>query len=257
MRNDLDFLQGTWAVAELAMEGQTLSGAMLDNARVEISGNRFRSLGMGAVYEGTVTLDGSVNPRRLSMKFDTGPEKGNTNLGIYELDGDTWRLCLATRGDVRPMEFSAPAGSGFVLETLTRSEPTSPEKDKAPSPTGSSLVSDFEGEWRMVSAVMDGNPMDPSAVAWVKRVTRGNETTVYAGPQVMMKMEFTSDASQDPKAIDYFNTAGIHKGKTQQGIYEFEGGLLRVCVAAPGAPRPARFQSDRGDGCTYSVWKRG
>jgi uncharacterized protein (TIGR03067 family) len=264
MRDDLDLIQGTWAVAELQMEGQTISGGMLANARVEITGNRFSSLGMGTVYEGTVILDDSANPHHLNMKFDAGPEKGNTNLGIYELNGDTWKICLSTRGEVRPTEFSAPAGSGFVFELLNRSEAASSKKDKAPSPIaavarareGASLVTDFEGEWQMVSAVMDGAPMESSAVEWVKRITRGNQTTVYAGPQVMMKMEFTTDTSKAPKTIDYVNTAGMNKGKSQQGIYEFEGELLKICVAAPGKPRPTQFQSDRGDVRTLTVWKR-
>jgi uncharacterized protein (TIGR03067 family) len=265
MRDDLELIQGSWAVSELQMEGQTISGGMLANARVEITGNRFSSLGMGTVYEGTVVLDVSAVPKQLNMKFDAGPEKGNTNLGIYELKGDTWKICLSTRSELRPTEFSAPAGSGFVFETLTRSEATSSKKEKSPSPqaavakakTDTSIVSEFEGEWSMVSAVMDGIPMDPSAVQWVKRVTHGSETTVYAGPQVMMKMEFTFDASKAPKTIEYVNTAGSNKGKTQQGIYEFEDDLLKLCVAAPGKPRPAQFQSDRGDGRTFTVWRRG
>ena len=264
MRDDLDLLQGTWAVTELQMEGQTISGGMLANARVEITGNRFSSLGMGTVYEGTVTLDDSAIPHQLNMKFDAGPEKGNTNLGIYELKGDSWKICLSTRGEVRPTAFSAPAGSGFIFEVLTRSEAVSPKKDKASSPgaavararEAASPATDFEGEWSMVSAVMDGNPLDPSAVEWVKRITRGSETTVYAGPQVMMKMEFTFDASNAPKTIDYVNTAGSNKGKSQQGIYEFEGDVLKICVAAPGKPRPTQFQSDRGDGRTFTVWRR-
>ena len=167
MRDDLDLLQGTWAVAELEMEGQTISGGMLANARVEVTGSRFSSLGMGTVYEGTFTLDDSTTPRQLNMTFDAGPEKGNTNLGIYELVGDNWKICLSTRSDVRPSEFSASAGSGFVFETLTRNDSAPLKKDKAASTYGavattqSVLVSDFEGEWRMVSAVMDGQPMDP------------------------------------------------------------------------------------------------
>jgi uncharacterized protein (TIGR03067 family) len=87
-------------------------------------------------------------------------------------------------------------------------------------------------------------------------VTRGNQTTVYAGPQVMMQMEFTSDSSQTPEAIDYQNTAGSNQGKRQHGIYEFEGGLLKICVSAPGDARPAQFQSPPGDGRTLTVWKR-
>lgn len=264
MGDDLDLIQGTWAVTELEMEGQTISGGMLSNARVEITGNRFSSRGMGTVYEGTVTLNNSSNPHQLNMNFDAGPENGNTNLGIYELNGDRWKICLSTRSEVRPTEFSAPAGSGFVFEMLTRSAAASSKKDMPPSsnaavPTARaevSLVTEFEGEWQMVSAVMDGVAMDPSAVEWVKRITHGSETSVYAGPQLLMKMEFTCDASKAPKIIDYVNTAGSNKGKSQQGIYVFEGGMLRICVAAPGKPRPTQFQSDRGDGRTFTVWKR-
>lgn len=261
MRDDLDLLQGTWAVAELEMEGNTISGGMLANARVEVTGSRFSSIGMGTVYEGTFTLDNSRKPCQLNMTFDAGPEKGNTNLGIYELAGDTWKICLSTRGDVRPSEFSAPARSGFVFETLTRRESVPLKKDKVASATASAsaarsaLVSEFEGEWQMVSAVMDGQPMDPMAVKWVKRVTHGNETTVYAGPQIMMKMEFTWDPSQVPGTIDYLNTGGSNKGKTQEGIYEFVDGMLKVCVAPPGGKRPTEFRSDRGDGRTFTVWK--
>ena len=260
MRNDLDRMQGAWSVLELEMEGQTISGGMLGNARVEISGSRFSSVGMGSVYEGTLALDNSVNPHHITMQFDAGPEKGNTNLGIYQLDGETLKICLSTRGDVRPAVFSAAAGSGCVFETLSRNKSTSRAATPVATPAAArspvASESEFEGEWQMVSAVMDGIPMDPSAVEWVKRITHGNETTVYAGPQMMMKMEFTWDSSRIPRTIDYVHTAGSSKGKMQQGIYEFTGDLLRVCVAAPGGARPAQFQSDRGDGRTYTVWKR-
>jgi uncharacterized protein (TIGR03067 family) len=132
----------------------------------------------------------------------------------------------------------------------------SPKAAVARARADASQLTEFEGEWQMVSAVMDGVPMDPSAVEWVKRITHGRETTVYAGPQVMMKMEFTSDASKAPKTIDYINIAGSNKGKSQQGIYVFEGDLLKICVAAPGKLRPTQFQSDRGDGRTFSIWRR-
>jgi uncharacterized protein (TIGR03067 family) len=64
-------------------------------------------------------------------------------------------------------------------------------------------------------------------------------------------VEFTSDSSKSPKTIDY-----VSKGKTQLGIYEFEGDVLKVCVSAPGSPRPAEFKSIPGDGRTLTVWRR-
>jgi uncharacterized protein (TIGR03067 family) len=75
---------------------------------------------MGAVYEGVIELDTSATPRWLDMIFDAGPEKGNTNPGIYEVNGDSWKLCIATRGNVRPSTFGSTPGSGLALELLTR-----------------------------------------------------------------------------------------------------------------------------------------
>ena len=74
----------------------------------------------GREYEGTVVVHQTTVPKSFELQFEEGPEKGNTNFGIYELDGDTWKICLATRGSVRPTEFAAPPGTGIALETLRR-----------------------------------------------------------------------------------------------------------------------------------------
>jgi uncharacterized protein (TIGR03067 family) len=71
-----------------------------------------------------------------------------------------------------------------------------------------------------------------------------------------MKMTFTIDPSTSPKSIDYMNTAGSNKGKSQRGIYRFDGDQLTVCVSSPGAARPAAFTSEKAAGHTLTVWKR-
>jgi uncharacterized protein (TIGR03067 family) len=259
-RDDLELLQGAWSVTSLEVEGQESPDSMLTDAQVVIKGNRFTTTGMGAVYKGTLKLDPSRRPSQIDMKFEAGPEKGNTNLGIYKIDGNTWKLCLATRGSVRPSKFASTPGSGFALETLSRAKRGAAKKvqPKAAKKTASrsAPVTEFEGEWKMVSAVMNGSAMEESAVQWVKRVTIGDEVTVIAGPQTLMKMTFTHDPSQSPKTMDYVNTAGSNKGKTQLGIYEFAGALLQICMAAPGSPRPSKFESMPGDGRSFTVWKR-
>ena len=93
MPQDIDLLQGS---------GQELSASMFAKASILVKGNRFTSLGKGTEYGGTLTLDSSTNPRHLDMNFDVGPEKGNVHLCIYEIAGDVWKLCIATRGSVRP-----------------------------------------------------------------------------------------------------------------------------------------------------------
>ncbi|SRR5258706_710347 len=89
-------------------------------AKIAIQGDRFTTTGMGAQYNGAVQLDESKTPPQIDLKFESGPEKGNTNLGIYELDSDTWKLCLATRGPARPATFATKPGTGIALEVLQR-----------------------------------------------------------------------------------------------------------------------------------------
>ena len=120
----------------------------------------------------------------------------NTNLAIYEIKGDRWKLCIATQGNVQP-RFGTRPSDGFVFETLTRgdlaaeSSAASPRKKKQTEakPTKISASSrdqrlaEFQGEWSMVSGVMNGQAMDNSTVQCVRRITTGNEITVCAGPQ--------------------------------------------------------------------------
>ena len=262
-QKDLEALQGAWIVTSLEMEGQTTPPEMLKESQVVVQGNRFTSTGMGARYEGTLLADASKAPAHLDMHFEWGPEQGNTNLGIYEIHGDEWRLCIATRGVVRPQTFTSKPGSGIALETLVRSAASATVERGAATASGAraagtatAAASEFEGEWRMVSAVFNGAPMEASMTQWVKRVFEGDQTTVIAGPQIMLKAVFSIDASQSPKVMDYQNLAGSHKGKAQLGIYEFDGDLLKICMAAPGAERPQQLESTKGDGRALTVWTR-
>jgi uncharacterized protein (TIGR03067 family) len=253
VKTDLDRLQGTWNVAALEVDGQPMS--VPGDARIVIEGNRFNSLGMGAEYEGTLEFDASGKPARIDMKFDKGPEAGNTNRGIYQFTGDSWKLCVATRGAERPEAFKSTPGSGIAVERLVRAK-SAPKARKAKIAEPDGPATEFEGEWQMLSGVMNGTPMEASAVQWVKRMTHGNQTTVVAGPQTMLKVEFTFDPTASPSSIDYLNLLGSCKGKRQQGIYRFESDVLTVCIAAPGAPRPGEFASVPGDGRTLTAWKK-
>jgi len=261
MTNEIDRMQGTWRVVALETEGQPMAQAMLAEARIVVSGDRFTSLGMGAIYGGTLVVDASATPRRLDLVFDRGPEQGSTNLAIYELDGDTWRICLGTTAS-RPTRFAADPGSGCALETLSRigdateasDEPSAQPAAAERPPSQPAPTTELEGEWRMVSGMLDGRPVDRQMLTAGRRVTRGDETTVLFGTQVFMRMRFTLGPERRPRAIDYLNLQGASNGRMQQGIYELDGETLRLCVAPAGADRPADFTTAPGDGRLLTVW---
>jgi uncharacterized protein (TIGR03067 family) len=123
MKTDIEKLQGVWNMVSLEMDGRTMPASMLGGARIAIQGDHFTSIGMGATYEGTIEIDATRIPRTLNMNFRAGPEKGNTSLGIYEIEEDTWRLCVTTRGTDRPTKFAGEPGTGNAFEILQRVKP--------------------------------------------------------------------------------------------------------------------------------------
>lgn len=128
MQKDMENLQGHWDVTSLEVDETAFPFA---GARIIIEGDRFTSLAMGAAYGATVTVDAGTTPKTFSLHFTEGPEAGHTNFGIYELDGDEWKICLNMTGGPAPAAFATSPGSGNALETLHRAGPHSqPEPNK-------------------------------------------------------------------------------------------------------------------------------
>ncbi len=245
MPNDLAKLQGAWTLRSLRLDGQD----MPPGGGIEISGDRFKTVGMGTEYSGTVEIDDSAKPKHLDLVFTGGPEAGNRNRGIYQLDGETWRICLNMAGKTRPRAFAAKAGSGNALEVFTRgSLETSAAGPVVEAPSGEG---ELVGEWEMVTAFQSGHELDSAMAKTARRVTTATRTTTYFGKQVFLNAEYTTDPSQSPKTIDL-----RANGKTQLGIYDVDGDLLKICFAAPGNPRPTDFSTQAGDARTSAVWKR-
>jgi uncharacterized protein (TIGR03067 family) len=251
MGQDLEILQGTWNVVSMEMDGQKMSGG---GARIVVRGNRFTTIAMGATYEGTVGIHQTTAPKSFELHFDEGPEKGNTNFGIYELDGDTWKICLATRGNERPREFAAPPGTGIALEILQRGlvadAPVAADaSDASGSPAGDS-ASELAGVWTPLSLVRDGETLPKSMLKYGKRIATANRVAVQLGPQVVLQARYAVDRSRTPMTMDYV----LADGRTQHGIWALEGNRLTTCFGAPGAARPSEFASTPGDGRTLTVW---
>jgi len=224
-----------------------------------VKGDRFTTTGMGAEYSGLVEIDGSRTPKHFTLRFTEGPEKGNANPGIYEIEGDTWRLCLNTRGGARPKAFATTPGSGLALETLRRGAVRARRAKAAAAavaaPKGDAAP-ELSGEWQMQSCVMNGAALPDDAVGYCRRMATDSEITVKAGPQVMLKAVYRVDRSAAPAQMNYTLAHGPQAGKGQSGIYRFEGDVLETCFAAPGEERPADFRSVAGDRRTHTVWKK-
>ena len=183
MPNEIDLLQGVWTVSELEVDGQNDALRDLSEAQVTIKKNRFTSTGMGAVYEGTIELDSSEMPPHLTMHFDAGPEKGNKNLGIYEVRNGILRICLATRGTERPARFATKPGYRVCPRNTDEIQRTKRTATGSQHVLLSAPVSDLKGSGGWFPECRADVPMEESTVKWVKRRTSGMRPRFMPAPR--------------------------------------------------------------------------
>ena len=122
-KKDLDKLQGTWKRTAAEMDGKKVSADELQKTTLTIKSDEY-VLKMGdQTRKGHIKLDPTKKPKQIDIISGAGPNKGKSLLGIYELEGDTFRYCIAQAGKDRPTEFASRPGSGQGLYVNKREKP--------------------------------------------------------------------------------------------------------------------------------------
>jgi uncharacterized protein (TIGR03067 family) len=131
VRKELAKFEGTWRFVSMNIQGMKVPEEQLKKfPKMVIHGKQFTLPEGDTTFRGTFKVDVSTKPKQIDVTFTSGPEKGKTCLGIYELEGDTYKVCMGLVGKPRPKAFVAKAGSGHVLEVLKREKAKSHrEKD--------------------------------------------------------------------------------------------------------------------------------
>jgi uncharacterized protein (TIGR03067 family) len=119
----VDPFQGTWDVVKLEIAGQDATFALKDaSATMTFEGNKYVFTAGPEGEKGTFKLDPKAKPATIDLMITEGKGKGKTQPGIYQLDGDTLKICLGDEGAKdRPTKFAtAPEAAELVLFTLKR-----------------------------------------------------------------------------------------------------------------------------------------
>jgi uncharacterized protein (TIGR03067 family) len=120
---DQEKVQGTWQRVSMVVDGKEVPAEDVKAQQLTIKGNRY-TLRIGKQSrEGTLKLDSSKKPREVDIKSASGPNAGKVLKGIYELDGDTFKYCIAAPGKDRPTEFPSKPGTGQALAVNKRVKP--------------------------------------------------------------------------------------------------------------------------------------
>lgn len=120
LTDDATAIQGNWRPIEGALAGQTMSDAVLKTIRLKLDHGQYEVFVGNEPDRGTYTLDPASFPKGMTITGTDGPNKGKTFPAVYELTGDTLRICYDLSGAKRPTEFRSMAGSQLFLVTYLR-----------------------------------------------------------------------------------------------------------------------------------------
>jgi RNA polymerase sigma factor (sigma-70 family) len=125
--SDQDKLQGTWRIVELIVDGQPARRQNpTEEANMVVRGDQISMVALPEgkkVKEFRFKIDPAKMPKAIDLCVPTDQDKGKTGHGIYELEGDRWKLCFPqddNEAKERPKSFKSEAGSRLVLMTLKR-----------------------------------------------------------------------------------------------------------------------------------------
>ncbi len=114
VKKELDRLKGKWTVVSVERDGKALAN-FKDGVRT-MDGEKYTlAPKTGAALMGTFKIDPGKKPKVMDMMPADGQYKGKTLLGIYELDGDTLKICFGEPGKDRPSEFTSTAGTVLAI----------------------------------------------------------------------------------------------------------------------------------------------
>ena len=120
-KKDLGQMQGEWSMVSFEFDGRPSTPEDVKKGKRTCQGNETTLTSDGQlIFKAKFTLVPTKKPRAIDYRSLEGAWNGMSLLGIYEVEGDTLKFCLAEPGVDRPKEFSAKQGSRQILVVWKR-----------------------------------------------------------------------------------------------------------------------------------------
>jgi uncharacterized protein (TIGR03067 family) len=110
-------VEGRWKVRSVELAGTPVPGLEDAELLLAAGGKKTFTLPDGQIEKGTYRLDVAKQPGHIDS---TTEGREGIEQGIFAIEGETLKLCLATRGGPRPQEFTTAKGSDQILIVLRR-----------------------------------------------------------------------------------------------------------------------------------------
>ena len=114
-------LEGVWRFALVEVDGKKQPEVpFATNKMIITKDGSYIVIQAPRVTRGTLKLDSAKTPKHYDVTIATGRLKGLTFLGIYELEGDTLKVCFPLQSKDRPTVLASKPGSGLLVEVFQR-----------------------------------------------------------------------------------------------------------------------------------------
>jgi uncharacterized protein (TIGR03067 family) len=123
IEDELKRFSGKWRFVSIEVEGATIPAKLFEKDSLTLKGKQFVSVVEGNTTHGVFTVNPTPTPKTIDLTFSDGPGKDKTQKGIYELEGDSQKICFAKGDQVRPTEFTSKPGNGQMIQVLKREKP--------------------------------------------------------------------------------------------------------------------------------------
>jgi uncharacterized protein (TIGR03067 family) len=107
-------LQGTWEIVSLEKDGSAAPQDDIAGLTVMITGSGYKLINKDNVSKGTFTLDASKEPKQMDVQHQSENGGSHSLPSIYEVTGDTLRVCYNPEGGARPTSFATKPDTGYI-----------------------------------------------------------------------------------------------------------------------------------------------
>jgi uncharacterized protein (TIGR03067 family) len=114
---------GDWQLIDGELGGKKFPSEVVKGIKLTLTADNKYVVTAESKDEGTVKYIPNTSPAAMEITGTAGPNKGKTFPAIYELQGDSLKVCYDLSGKARPTEFKSPPGTLLFLATYKRVKP--------------------------------------------------------------------------------------------------------------------------------------
>jgi uncharacterized protein (TIGR03067 family) len=119
VKKDLQKLQGNWTVISIEMNGNKTPEDKIGDPKAVFKGKQYSIHD----FRLTITIDPAKKPKTNNMDGKDGNGKPLSMIGIYEVEGDSLKICFAKPAEKeRPSTFQTKPNSGQSLIRYDRAK---------------------------------------------------------------------------------------------------------------------------------------